>query len=91
VFKLERKLDPDDLIQTFFEVNKKDHQRPPPPLGDPVSRGPVHQATAPRLGQGALLFRQGRAHQEYSILYNCPYPEVRRIGFPRRSKKRAKT
>lgn len=29
MFKLDQKLRPDDFINTFFEVNKNDHQRPP--------------------------------------------------------------
>jgi pyrroloquinoline quinone (PQQ) biosynthesis protein C len=31
MFKLDHKLSPDDFIQTFFEANKSDHQRPPHP------------------------------------------------------------
>ena len=31
MFKLEEKLDPDAFIETFFEVNKKDHQGAPHP------------------------------------------------------------
>jgi pyrroloquinoline quinone (PQQ) biosynthesis protein C len=31
MFKLDHKLSPDEFIQTFFEANKSDHQRPPHP------------------------------------------------------------
>jgi hypothetical protein len=31
MFKLDRKLSPDEFIETFFEANKSDHQRPPHP------------------------------------------------------------
>ena len=31
MFKLDRKLAPDEFIQTFFDANRQDHQRPPHP------------------------------------------------------------
>ncbi|HET9297499.1 MAG TPA: hypothetical protein VFP18_11455 [Candidatus Binatia bacterium] len=31
MFNLTDRLSPDEFIDTFFEVNKRDHQRPPHP------------------------------------------------------------
>ena len=31
MFSLDRKLTPDEFVETFFAVNKQDHQRPPHP------------------------------------------------------------
>ena len=63
MFKLDRKLAPGEFIQTFFDANRQDHQRPPHPLGGDLSRRQVHQGTTARLGQGTLLFHQAGADQ----------------------------
>jgi hypothetical protein len=56
MFKLDRKLSPDEFIQTFFEANKSDHQRPPHPW-ETLFRG--GKCTKDQL-QGGLLLRQKR-------------------------------
>jgi len=58
MFNLDGKLAPDEFIQTFFEVNKSDHQRPPHPWETLFREG---HCTKPQL--------QGWAKERYYMAY----------------------
>ena len=58
--KLDHRLSPDEFIQTFSEVNKNDHQRPPHPWETLFRGGKCTREQLQRLGQGTLLLRQKR-------------------------------
>jgi hypothetical protein len=64
MFKLDRKLSPDEFIQTFFEANKSDHQRPPHPW-ETLFRG--GKCTKDQL--------QGWAKERYYFVKNVPTKE----------------
>jgi pyrroloquinoline-quinone synthase len=83
VFKLERKLDPDEFIQTFFEVNKKDHQGPPHPWETLFREGKCTRQQLQGWAKERYYFVKNVPTKEYSILYNCPHPEVRRMWLPK--------
>ena len=74
MFNLTDRLSPDEFIDTFFEVNKRDHQRPPHPWDASVSRWPVYQGAAPGLGQGTLLLHQAGADQGILNSIQLPLP-----------------
>ena len=83
MFKLERKLSPDEFIDTFFAVNRRDHQRAPHPW-DVLFRG--GQCTREQLQGWAkerYYFTKQVPIKEYSILYNCPHTDVRRMWLPK--------
>ena len=91
MFKLDRKLDPDEFIQTFSEVNKNDHQRPPHPW-----------ETLFREGKCTREQLQGWAKERYyfvktSRLKNTPsfitahIPKCAGCGCPKPSRKRVRT
>ena len=83
MFKLERKLAPDEFIQTFFEVNKKDHQGPPHPWEILFREGKCTQQQLQGWAKERYYFVKNVPTKEYSILYNCPFPEVRRMWLPK--------
>jgi pyrroloquinoline-quinone synthase len=83
VFKLERKLAPDEFIQTFFEVNKKDHQGPPHPWEILFREGKCTRQQLQGWAKERYYFVKNVPTKEYSILYNCPFPEVRRMWLPK--------
>jgi pyrroloquinoline-quinone synthase len=83
MFKLDHKLEPDDFIKTFFEVNKNDHQRPPHPWETLFRGGKCTRAQLQGWAKERYYFTKQVPIKEYSILYNCPYPEVRRMWLPK--------
>ena len=83
MFKLERKLDPDEFIQTFAEVNRNDHQRPPHPWETLFREGKYTKEQLQGWAKERYYFVKNVPTKEYSILYNCPYPEVRRLWLPK--------
>jgi pyrroloquinoline-quinone synthase len=83
VFKLERKLAPDEFIETFFEVNKKDHQGSPHPWEILFREGKCTQQQLQGWAKERYYFVKKVPTKEYSILYSCPFPEVRRMWLPK--------
>jgi len=83
VFKLERKLDPDEFIETFFEVNKNDHQRPPHPWDALFREGKCTKEQLQGWAKERYYFVKNVPTKEYSILFNCPYAEVHRMWLPK--------
>ncbi len=83
MFKLDRKLGPDEFIQTFFEVNKSDHQRPAHPWDTLFREGQCSKQQLQGWGKERYYFTRQVPIKEYSILYNCPHPEVRRMWLPK--------
>lgn len=83
MFKLDRKLGPDEFIQTFFEVNKNDHQRPTHPWDTLFREGECSKQQLQGWAKERYYFTQQVPIKEYFILYNCPYPEVRRMWLPK--------
>ena len=83
MFKLERKLDPDEFVQTFSEVNKNDHQRPPHPWETLFREGKCTREQLQGWAKERYYFVKNVPTKEYSILYNCPHPEVRRMWLPK--------
>ena len=81
--KLERKLDPDEFIQTFSEVNKSDHQRPPHPWETLFRGGKCTREQLQGWAKERYYFVKNVPTKEYSILYNCPHSEVRRMWLPK--------
>jgi pyrroloquinoline-quinone synthase len=79
MFKLDHKLEPDDFIKTFFEVNKKDHQRPAHPWEALFRDGKCTKQQLQGWAKERYYFTKQVPIKEYSILYNCPYPDVRRM------------
>ena len=87
--KLERKLDPDEFIQTFSEVNKNDHQRPPIP-------GRLCFAEASAAGNNSKAGpRNAITSSKTSRRKNIPSfiiaPEVRRMWLPKAIEEEVKT
>jgi pyrroloquinoline-quinone synthase len=83
VFKLERQLAPEDFIKTFFEVNKNDHQLPPHPWESLFREGKCSKAQLQGWAKERYYFVKNVPTKEYSILFNCPYAEVRRMWLPK--------
>jgi pyrroloquinoline-quinone synthase len=83
MFKLDGKLAPDEFIQTFFDVNKSDHQRPPHPWETLFREGHCTKQQLQGWAKERYYFTRQVPIKEYSILYNCPYPEVRRMWLPK--------
>ena len=83
MFKLEQKLSPEEFIRTFFEVNRNDHQRPPHPWEALFREGKCTREQLQGWGKERYYFVKNVPTKEYSILYNCPHPEVRRMWLPK--------
>jgi pyrroloquinoline-quinone synthase len=83
MFKLDRKLSPGEFIETFFEINKTDHKRPPHPWEALFREGRCTQQQLQGWAKERYYFVKSVPTKEYSILYNCPYPEVRRMWLPK--------
>jgi pyrroloquinoline-quinone synthase len=83
MFKLDRKLPPDEFIETFFDVNRRDHQRPPHPWETLFREGRCTKQQLQGWAKERYYFTRQVPIKEYSILYNCPYPEVRRMWLPK--------
>ncbi len=83
MFKLEQKLSPDEFIKTFFEANKNDHQRPPHPWEVLFREGKCTKEQLQGWAKERYCFVKQVPIKEYSILYNCPYAEVRRMWLPK--------
>ena len=83
MFKLDHKLSPDEFIQTFFEANKSDHQRPPHPWETLFRGGKCTKEQLQGWAKERYYFVKNVPTKEYSILYNCPHPEVRRMWLPK--------
>jgi pyrroloquinoline-quinone synthase len=83
MFQLDHKLEPDEFTKTFFEVNKNDHQRPPHPWETLFREGQCTREQLQGWAKERYYFTKQVPIKEYSILYNCPYPEVRRMWLPK--------
>jgi pyrroloquinoline-quinone synthase len=83
MFKLERKLNPDEFIKTFFEANKNDHQGPPHPWETLFREGKCTKQQLQGWGKERYYFTKQVPIKEYSILYNCPHSDVRRLWLPK--------
>ena len=79
MFKLDRELSPEEFIRTFMEINKKDHQRPPHPWEELFRGGRCTKEQLQGWAKDRFYFAKNVPIKEYGILYNCPYPEVRRL------------
>jgi pyrroloquinoline-quinone synthase len=71
MFKLEEKLNPDAFIETFFEVNKKDHQGAPHPWETLFRSGKCSREQLQGWAKERYYFTKQVPIKEYSILYNC--------------------
>ena len=83
MFTLENKLGPDEFIRTFFEINKTDHQRAPHPWETLFREGKCTREQLQGWAKERYYFVRNVPTKEYSILYNCPYAEVRRKWLPK--------
>jgi pyrroloquinoline-quinone synthase len=83
MFKLDRKLSPDEFIETFFEVNRRDHQRAPHPWDVLFRSGQCTREQLQGWAKERYYFTRQVPVKEYSILFNCPHPEVRRMWLPK--------
>src|SRR5687768_16396167 len=83
MFKLDRKLAPDEFIQAFFEANRQDHQRPPHPWEAIFREGKATKEQLHGWGKERYYFTKQVPIKEYSILYNCPHTDVRRMWLPK--------
>src|SRR5262245_33549846 len=83
MFKLDHRLSPNEFISTFFEVNRKDHQRPPHPWETLFRTGQCSREQLQGWAKERYYFVRQVPTKEYSILYNCPHPEVRRMWLPK--------
>jgi pyrroloquinoline-quinone synthase len=83
MFKLDHTLSPDEFIKSFFEVNRNDHQRPPHPWEALFREGKCTKEQLQGWAKERYYFVKNVPIKEYSILYNCPYPEVRRMWLPK--------
>ena len=83
MFKLDRKLAPEEFIGTFFEVNKRDHQRVLHPWDILFREGKCTKAQLQGWAKERYYFTKQVPIKEYSILYNCPHAEVRRQWLPK--------
>jgi pyrroloquinoline-quinone synthase len=83
MFKLDHKLTPDEFIEIFFAVNKNDHQRQPHPWETLFREGKCTKEQLQGWAKERYYFTKQVPIKEYSILYNCPYPELRRLWLPK--------
>jgi pyrroloquinoline-quinone synthase len=83
MFELDRKLGPDEFIETFFAANQKDQQRPAHPWDTLFREGQCSKQQLQGWAKERYYFTRQVPIKEYSILYNCPYPEVRRMWLPK--------
>ena len=83
MFHLERKLAPEEFIQKFFEVNRHDHQRPPHPWEAIFREGKATREQLHGWAKERYYFTKQVPIKEYSILYNCPHTDVRRMWLPK--------
>jgi pyrroloquinoline-quinone synthase len=83
MFKLDGKLSPNEFIATFFAVNKHDHQRPPHPWESLFREGKCTKEQLHGWAKDRYYFTKQVPTKEYSILYNCPHPDVRRKWLPK--------
>jgi len=83
MFKLEQKLSSNEFIETFFQVNKNDHQRSPHPWETLFREGKCTREQLQGWAKERYYFVKNVPTKEYSILYNCPYPDVRRMWLPK--------
>lgn len=79
MFRLEEKLSAQQFAQTFSEVNRKDLQGPAHPWDLRFREGQCTREQLQGWARERFYFVQQVPIKEYAILYNCPYPEVRRI------------
>jgi pyrroloquinoline-quinone synthase len=79
MYKLERKLSPEEFKQTFVRINKEDHNHPPHPWDLLFREGKCTKEQLQGWAKERFYFVQQVPIKEYGILFNCPYPEVRRI------------
>ena len=83
MFTLDRKLSPDEFINSFFEVNRQDHQGPPHPWDSLFREGKCTKEQLQGWGKERYYFTKQVPIKEYSILFNCPYVDVRRKWLPK--------
>lgn len=83
MFKLQDQLSPDAFINTFFEVNKTDHQRPSHPWDSLFRAGKCTREQLQGWAKERYYFTRQVPIKEYSILYNCPHTDVRRMWLPK--------
>jgi len=91
MYKLNQKLSPDDFIQTFFEVNRTDHQRPPHPWETLFREGKCTREQLQGWAKERFYFVKNVPTKEYSILYNCPIRRCAGCGSRKPLRKKAKT
>jgi pyrroloquinoline-quinone synthase len=83
MFKLEKRLSPDAFIDTFLEVNRNDHQRPPHPWETLFREGRCTREQLQGWAKERYYFTKQVPIKDYSVLFNCPHPEVRRLWLPK--------
>ena len=83
MFTLDQKLGPDEFIKTFYEANRQDHQRPPHPWEALFRDGKCTREQLQGWGKERYYFTKQVPIKEYSILFNCPHTEVRRMWLPK--------
>ena len=83
MFTLEKKLAPDEFINTFFDANKNDHQRPPHPWETLFREGKCTREQLQGWAKERYYFTKQVPIKEYAILYNCPHTDVRRRWLPK--------
>jgi pyrroloquinoline-quinone synthase len=83
MFNLDHQLPPDEFIQTFFEVNRQDQQRPPHPWEALFRNGKCTRDQLQGWAKERYYFTKQVPIKEYSILYNCPHTDVRRMWLPK--------
>ena len=83
MFKLDRKLGPDEFVATFFAANKSDQQRAPHPWDTLFRTGRCSAEQLQGWAKERYYFTQQVPIKEYSILYNCPHADVRRMWLPK--------
>ena len=83
MFTLDHRLGPDEFIEMFFAVNKRDHQRPPHPWDALFRDGKCTRAQLQGWAKERYYFTRQVPIKEYSILFNCPHADVRRKWLPK--------
>ena len=83
MFTLSQKLNPEEFIKTFFEVNRQDHQRPAHPWEEIFRNGKCTKEQLQGWGKERYYFTKQVPVKEYSILFNCPHTDVRRMWLPK--------
>lgn len=79
MFKLERTLSPAEFKETFKRVNREDHKRPPHPWDLLFREGKCTREQLQGWAKERYYFVKQVPVKEYGILFNCPYPAVRRV------------